>query len=327
MSTTQGDKDMKPTALKILIYILLLTLSVCMIFTSCQGRADSDTDGYVVFEDSLGRRISIDEEPKRVAALLGSFADVWRLAGGELCAFAEDAVSDFGMSSEGVVIVGGAHSPSLELLLSANPDFVIASSTVAKDVEMLDTLEALGITVAYFDVKNFDDYLGMLDICTRITGRRDLYEQNGLAQKERIDAVKARFAEVVAQNERSILLLRTAASTLKAKGSSGTVLGEMLFDIGCANIADSDAGLLDQLSIEAIIKENPYHIFVVTMGSDTEAALASFYSMINENPAWQTLDAVKYGRVHIMDKALYNLKPNSRFAEAYEKLYEIFIEK
>ena len=327
MSITRGDKDMKSTALIFSIYILVTSLAVCALFTSCQGQDNSNADGYVVFEDALGRRVSIAEQPKRVAALLGSFADVWRLAGGELCAFAEDAVSDFGMSSDGAVIIGGAHSPSLELLLSANPDFVIASSTVAKNVEMLDTLEALGITVAYFDVKNFDDYLNMLDICTRITGRRDLYEQNGLAQKERIDAVKVGFAETVAQNERSILLLRTAASTLKAKGSSGTVLGEMLCDIGSVNIADSDTALLDQLSIEAIIKENPYHIFVVTMGSDTEAALASFYSMINENPAWETLDAVKYGRVHIMDKALYNLKPNSRFAEAYEKLYEIFIEK
>jgi iron complex transport system substrate-binding protein len=213
------------------------------------------------------------------------------------------------------------------MLLSANPDFVIASSTVAKNVEILDTLEALGITVAYFDVKNFDDYLDMLDVCTRITGRRDLYEQNGLALKSQIETIKSSFTQNVPENERKVLLIRTAASNVKAKGSTGTVLGEMLSDIGCINIADSDTGLLESLSIEAIIRENPYHIFVVTMGSDTEAALASFYNMIDENRAWQGLDAVASGRVHVMDKSLYNLKPNSRFAEAYVKLYEIFSEK
>ena len=29
----------------------------------------------------------------------------------------------------------------------------------------------------YFDVDNFDDYLKMLDICTDITGRKDLYDK------------------------------------------------------------------------------------------------------------------------------------------------------
>ena len=96
----------------------------------------------------------------------------------------------------------------------------------------------------------------------------------------------------------------------------------MLADIGCVNIADSDEGLLENLSVEAVIREEPYHVFVVTMGSDTEAAMKSFNNLINGNPAWSTLDAVRSGRVHMMDKALFNLKPNDRWAEAYGVLYE-----
>ena len=41
------------------------------------------------------------------------------------------------------------------------------------------------------------------------------------------------------------------------------------------------------------------------------------------NPAWQTLTAVREGRVHVMDGSLFNLKPNSRWGEAYEQLAEI----
>ena len=50
-------------------------------------------------------------------------------------------------------------------------------------------------------------------------------------------------------------------------------------------------------------------------------------NMIKENPAWGTLEAVKNGRMHVMDKALFNLKPNDRFAEAYGILYEKLTEK
>ena len=117
-------------------------------------------------------------------------------------------------------------------------------------------------------------------------------------------------------------MLRAASSFVKAKGSSGTILGEMLQDLGCINIADAETSLLENLSVEAVIRQQPYHIFVVTMGSDTEAAKTSLENMLRENPAWDSLEAIAQGRLHIMEKTLFNLKPNSRWAQAYETLYE-----
>jgi iron complex transport system substrate-binding protein len=295
---------------------------------ACAKPTVSDSGDAVSFTDALGRSVSVKRNPRRVAALLGSFADVWMLAGGELCAAAEDAWEDFGLALENCTNLGGAHSPSLELLVASDPDLVIASASTASNVEMRGALEAMGITVAYFDVDCFDDYLYMLDICTEITGRRDLYEANGLAIKEEIDRIKAEYAAAdIPAEERKILLLRAASSFVKAKGSRGTILGEMLADMGCINIADGDTTLLENLSVEAVIREQPYHVFVVTMGSDTEAAKRSLENMIKDNPAWSTLEAIKDGRLHIMDKRLFNLKPNARWAESYGVLYEKLTEK
>jgi iron complex transport system substrate-binding protein len=309
-----------------LAMICLVVLSTGLLLTACKGR--EETRLGITFTDALGREVTVPENPERVAALLGSFGDVWMLAGGELCAAADDAWEDFGLELEGAVNIGGAHSPSLELLISADPDFVIASASTASNVEMKDTLEAMGITVAYFDVDNFDDYLNMLKICTDITGRQELYQQNGLAIKARIDGIKEQYREAdIPQEERKILLLRAASGFVKAKGSKGTILGEMLADMGCINIADSETGLLEDLSVEAVIREEPYHIFVVTMGSNTEAAQESLENMLEGNPAWGTLEAVKEGRLHMMDKTLFNLKPNARWAESYEILYETLTEQ
>ena len=300
------------------IRLISLFLLLCLLLSACGGEVPSPAEGGVTFTDALGRTVTVGS-PRRVAALLGSFADVWVLAGGDLCAAPEDAWEDFGLSQEAVNL-GGAHSPSLEVLLSAAPDFVIASASTASNVEMLETLEAAGITVAYFDVDNFGDYLAMLAICTDITGRKDLYEQNGLQLQRQIEAIKAK---TIPEDRRRVLMLRSSASSIKAKGSRGTILGEMLADLGCVNIADSETGLLENLSVEAVIRQQPCHIFVVTMGSNTEAAVEGFRQMIEENPAWSSLEAVKAGRIHMMEKELYNLKPNARWPEAYEKLYEI----
>lgn len=301
--------------------IIALFLSLCL--ASCSS-VNNERKETVSFTDALGRQVSIPKNPKRVASLLGSFSDVWLLAGGELCASASDAWEDFGLSLDNVINIGGAHSPSLELLFSSSPDLVIASASTKSHTEMKDVLTSAGIDVIYFDVDDFYEYLHMLDVCTDLTERKDLYEANGLALKSRIDMIKTEFKNSnLSEKERTVLLLRASSSSVKAKSSRGTILGEILGDIGCINIADSESHLLENLSVESVITKNPYRIFVVTMGNDEESAKASVEKLIKENPAWNTLEAVRQNRIHVMDKKLFNLKPNANFARAYEVIYEI----
>ena len=309
-------------------FLAIILLAAMILLVGCSAGQKSgnsqQNENTVTFTDALNREVTVAKNPKRTAALIGSFADVWQLSGGEVCAAVEDSWDDFGLDLPDAVKLGGAHSPSFEALLSANPDFVIASASTAADVEMKDQLENAGITVAYFDVDNFDDYLKMLDVCTDITGRKDLYKLNGLDVKEKIEEIKADFsAQNLPENERSVLILRASSGFVKAKGSEGTILGEMLADLGCTNIADSDKSLLENLSVESVIRSEPYRIFVVTMGNDTDAALDNLKRMIEENPAWGQLGAVKENRLHIMERRLFNIKPNAEWAVAYEKLAKI----
>ena len=307
------------------LFMALALFALC----GCSAKGSSPSDeNLIIFTDALNREIRLEKSPERVAALLGSFADVWQLSGGSVCAAAEDAWDDFGLALGDAVNIGGAHSPSVESLLSANPDFVIASASTASNVEMKETLENAGITVAYFDVDCFEDYLSMLNICTDITGRKDLYEQNGANLQAQINTIREECLHAnLPENKRKILLLRAASGFVKAKGSEGTILGEMLADLGCINIADSDETLLENLSVESVIREEPYRIFVVTMGDDTEAALDNLTRMMDENPAWGSLEAVSENRMHIMDRKLFNIKPNAKWAEAYEQLSAILLEK
>ena len=309
-----------------IIAIIICFSVLSSLLTACSSEQNEYDQSAVIFTDALGREVSVPKEPERVAALIGSFADVWMLAGGSVCATAEDAWDDFGLALPDAVNIGGAHSPNLDLIFSVNPDFVIASASTSSNVEMKETLEAAGIAVAYFDVDNFSDYLAMLDICTDITERKDLYECNGLAIQSQIEDIKQAIEErALPEEQRTVLLLRAHSSSVKAKGSKGTILGEMLADLGCINIADSDTSLLETLSVESIIRQEPYRIFVVTMGDDTEKAIDNLNQMMNENPAWGTLDAVAEGRLHLMERKLFNIKPNADWAESYEKLSEILL--
>ena len=312
--------------LKRRFWVSLCLLLITILVSGCGGEKHERKDG-VTFTDSLGRTVNVPENPKAVAALIGSFADVWQLAGGTVCASADDAWDDFGLEMGDAVNIGKTKEPSVEKLLSVNPDFVIASSATSADVEMKATLEAAGITVAYFDVECFEDYLKMLDICTDITGRKDLYVKNGTDVKEQIEEIKREFEILnIPEENKKVLFLRASSGYIRAKNSDGSILGEMLKDLGCVNIADDDSSLLENLSIESIIKNNPYRIFIVQVGDDKKAVEDNVTRMMEENPAWYGLDAVSENRLHYMDKRLFNLKPNARWSEAYETLCKVLKE-
>ena len=130
-----------------------------------EGTEGGPEEGAVsTFTDDLGREVSVGA-PERVAALLGSYADMWVLAGGSVCAAPDDAFEDFDLPlAEDTVNLGGTKSLSLELLLASEPDFVLASTNTPQHLEWQESLEGAGITVAYFDVACFSDYLRVLNM-------------------------------------------------------------------------------------------------------------------------------------------------------------------
>lgn len=312
--------------LKKLLCIVLSGLFAVMMFSGCsvKGGENSAADG-VTFTDALDREVTVPKNPERAAALLGSFAEVWTLAGGELAAAPDDAWVDLDLNlSDDVQNLGKVNQLSMEALLSAEPDFIIASSSVRVDLEWLDTIENTDIPIAYFDVSDFEDYLALLKICTDITGREDLYQKNGLDVKSSVDTVIEKSRERVAEKGApKVLSMRASASFVRAKSSRGNVLGKMLDTLGCENIADGNDAFLEKISIEHIIESDPDFIFVVQSGDDTKGAREKLDQFIADNPAWEGLTAVKEERVFFLDKRLYNLKPNALWGEAYEKLEEM----
>ena len=288
--------------------------------TTSSAGAEQSAQGTCTFTDSLGNTVELEQPPKRVAALLGSYAEPWLLAGGEVVAVTQDAYDERGLElPEDTVNLGANQQPDLEALFAAEPDLVLLTPDLDGQMGLRDSLEAAGIPAAWFKVETFDDYLNMLKICTDLTGRSDLYQKNGLDIQSEIDAAIASVPEGEAP---TVLLLRAYSSGVRAKNSDN-IAGAILKDLGAANIADSDSGLLEDLQMESILAADPEFIFVTTMGASQEAALESLDELLHSDPAWQTLTAVKEDRVEVLPKDLFHYKPNARWGESYQMLAEL----
>ena len=248
-----------------------------------------------------------------MVSLYGSYAEAWAQAGGTLVGATEDAVSERGMDLGTAQIIGTTKAPNLERILALDPDLVILSLDIAAQVSAAEVLEAAGVPCAAFRVDTWQDYARMMDVFTALTGRRDLYEAIVPPMEA---AIGETIASAQAQNAPTVLLLRAYSTGVKAKADDN-LAGAMLEDLGCVNIAARQPSLLEELTLEAIVVEDPDCIFISVMGGDEEAALAVVEETLGQNPAWQGLTAVQEGRVYVLPRDLFHYKPNARWAESY----------
>ena len=278
--------------------------------------------GFLCGTDDLGREVTVASH-NRVVAGMGSFANIWELAGGTLVGASDDAFSDYGITSDAQKI-GDFSSLNAESIIALNPDFVILTGSNSgrgggvAQTELADTLTAANIPVAYFKVSTFDDYLRMLRTCCDITGNEQAFAENGQAPADKIEQIRAK-AE--GKQAGSAVVLTTYSGGTRVQSSS-TQTGVMLSELGAENIADSNKGLLSDYSLEALIEANPTTIFLLPMGDTDEAAQQALEDQTTANPAWAQLDAVKNNRVITLDPKLFQYKPNNNWDQAYQFLYD-----
>lgn len=298
-------------------FLILVITGIFLFGCTAQSANESNADGAVTFTDALGNTIYVSD-PQRVISLMGSYTEAWMLAGGQVVATTSDAIEERGLElDEDVQIIGTVKEPNLEKIIALNPDFVILSADLAPHISAAETLKKAGITCAFFKVELFDDYLNMLNIMTDITGRKDLYQTNGLDIKSQIDTI---IGSVDEQKKPTVLFLRAFSSGVKSKGEDNMV-GAMLKDLYAVNIVTAYPSLLENLNIEEIVLADPDYIFISTMGADSQKAIDVVNESLLSNEAMKNVKAVKNNHCYILDKEHFQYKPNLRWAESYEILY------
>ena len=316
------------------LILLLLFVITCINITGCKEKepilsssaTNSDTtQAKTVWEytDGNERQVKINS-PKRVVSNYGSFAECWQLAGGELVGVTEDAVSERGLVlDEKTEIVGTTKEPNLEKILSLSPDLVILSADIEAQQALGEPLTAAGIQHVYIRMDDYKQYIEVMEGFCQLTGRSDLYEKNVASVETQITNILNTIPE---QEEKpTVLLIRAFSTGAKAKADDN-LAGIILRDLGADNIANHSESLLEELSLEAIIKEDPDYIFITIMGTNDQKAMQALSENIASGEGWQGLTAVKNDRVITLPKDLFHYKPNNQWGESYEHLAHILYE-
>lgn len=306
----------------ILITAMLLVLLMCA-FTGCisSGENELSNEAYYTFTDSDGFTVELSKKPQTVAVLFSSLSEAWLNAGGEIAITVGETVERKLCKGEVLLVDSGAgKTVDNERLISLEPDFVICSADIAAQKDTASLLRKAGIPVALIRLDTFEDYLEVLKIFTDITDRKDLYKENGEKVKDEIEKT---VAESKKAEGTKVLFIRSGSSvsSAKAKKAEDNFAAKILEDLGCFNIAEKAEILVDSLSAEVILKEDPQYIFISLMG-DYENSKGFMESLL-QSSEYKNLTAVKNGKVYFLPKELFQYKPCGRWAESYRYISSI----
>lgn len=303
--------------------IIAVVIVVLLIFISgaVETNKPESSGEYFTFTDSEGEIVELSHKPQKTAVLFSSLAECWIEAGGEVYVTVGESV-ERGLVKEETELVdkGAGKTVDTEKLISLEPDFVICSADIASHRDVASALKKAKIPVAMLRMDTFEDYLTILRTLTKITGKTENYEQFGENAKSEIEQI---ISGGKRENNPKILFVRSGSSysSAKAKKADDNFAAKILEDLGCVNIADKAETLLDNLSAEVILKENPQYIFVSVMG-DYDNSKAYMQELLNKKE-YASLDAVKNGRVYFLPKELFQYKPCGRWAESYRYISSI----
>jgi iron complex transport system substrate-binding protein len=303
--------------------IIAVVIVVLLIFISgaVETNKPESSGEYFTFTDSEGEIVELSHKPQKTAVLFSSLAECWIEAGGEVYVTVGESV-ERGLVKEETELVdkGAGKTVDTEKLISLEPDFVICSADIASHRDVASALKKAKIPVAMLRMDTFEDYLTILRTLTKITGKTENYEQFGENAKSEIEKI---ISNGKRENNPKILFVRSGSSysSAKAKKADDNFAAKILEDFGCVNIADKAEVLLDNLSAEVILKENPQYIFVSVMG-DYDNSKAYMQELLAKKE-YASLDAVKNGRVYFLPKELFQYKPCGRWAESYRYISSI----
>lgn len=283
------------------------------------GCAAQGSDGSSQSQSQQSVGNGTGHDPSAVVALTKSVCGMWLDAGGTVVGATDDAIQDLNLTD--VTSVGTLYKPSKEAIVGLNPTLVLLSEDVAVQKQLAQDLQSSGVDVIDETINSFEDYdTAMQGLCD-ITGRSDLYDQNVAQVGQHIEDVRQKVQDNEAsRQERTYLCLRVSAAKNKALKKDNFAC-EILSDMALSNVAD-DSSSLDDLSLEAIVSANPTYIFVVTQG-DQDQAQQAYQDAFASQAVWQQLDAVQGNRVYQLPEDLFHYKPNERWGEAYDYVYQL----
>ena len=305
--------------MKRVIFSLLVVVMSALMLTGCGTQADKSSGSsgsYATITDAMGRTVTLSAKPQRIVVTSASFLEPLEAVGGaDLVVGRPDSHTKMPEYAKGLASVGKVYQIDTEKVMSCEPDLVIVNKGMNE--KLIDTLESNGIKTVVLDMKSYDDVKNEVSVLGQITGEPDQADQLIAQMDEKINDVKQK----IPQDKHRVSIIHSTNQGLTVQLDS-SIAGSVANMLGWENVASGSTPLEKNpdaapYSIETLVSQNPEMIFITSMGKLSEIKKNMDETMAS-NPAWQSLEAVKNGRIYYLPQDMFLLSPGVHYPEAVE---------
>lgn len=228
--------------------------------------------------DDLGRRVTLNSEPKRIIAMLPSHTETLIAigAGGKLVAI--DVYSNYPKAiTDKLPKVGSGFQPDLEAIVALKPDLVLADESSGS--RLTEKLAAAGLTVYGGTAQTYNEVFEKIAVLGKLTNHETGALNLITKMRTELNTLQASVAKLP-----RVSTYYEIDPTPYSVGPN-SFIGALISRAGGQTIVPAALGDFPKLDPELIVKANPQVMVGLT---PAEAA---------KRPGWSNLKAVQSGKI------------------------------
>jgi iron complex transport system substrate-binding protein len=292
----------KKAACVVICAVLLATLGA-----GCTQLSSNQTtqSGGITVTDDAGRTVTVAQTPHRIISLAPSITeDLFALGlGGKVVG--DTTYDNYPPAAVNITKVGGFSSPSIEKIVSLNPDVVFASSL--ENNTLLSTLSGYGIPTVVLNPTSLTGILNDLSLIGKVSGSA------GNSSALVANLTQKMTANSISVSSHPRVLYLVWYNPIMSAGAD-TFEGDIIAHAGGINVAQlANVSGYGTMSKESIVALNPSVIIANSAMNSTAV------QQVKSDPALATVDAVKNGKIYILDSDIIS-RPGPRAFDALEQI-------
>jgi iron complex transport system substrate-binding protein len=241
--------------------------------------------------DELGRTVVVPDHPHRLVCLVPSIVDdVYSLGAGDDVIAVSD-YTKFPAQAEAKPKIGAPMNPSLESIVALHPDLVLGSGDM-NHVQTANQLESYGIPVFMVNPH------GIAGIYTSILSLgKALHRESDAARLIQSLQVREQAVRRRVSGKPVVRVFMPVWYDPIVTIGRHAFITELIEAAGGASITSDIAQEWPQVSLEAIVAQRPDALLLVR---NSKVSLSELSNL----PGWDTLPAVRAGRVYYADSRI-----------------------
>jgi len=276
--------------------------------------------GQITITDSQGYQTVLEAVPNRIICIAPSITPIlYEIGVGDKVVGLtdyDDAPYDFAAWFEAgnMTSVGGFSTPSLEAIISLQPDIIFTTDI---NEAMLPNMRDLGLKVVVVGPKSIDAVYQTIELIGKATGAEDNAEKLVQQLNDKVNSVVATInAANIAEKPTVYYEVWYSNAGFMTIGSTSW-MNDVIDKAGGINLFGNVSEEYPTTSLEVLVTDNPDVILLPTdMGG---APSYGSVEQVKARTGFNTINAVINNRIYVLDSDLLN-EPGIRVADQVEAI-------